>query len=94
MSLVGLALGLGLAFSVSRLVASVLYETSAVDPARAPAVVLVLLAAAALANLMPAWRAGRVDPMKTVTAGLAASASPRPGSRLRRAEPVPGGMVK
>jgi putative ABC transport system permease protein len=66
--LVGVGLGLGLigAFALSRLLESMLFGVGARDPAVFAAVPLVLLAVAATAMLVPARRAARVDPVKTL----------------------------
>ena len=59
----GIALGLALAAAVSHLLASLLYGVSPLDPATFGGVIVVMLAAAALATLLPARRATLVDPM-------------------------------
>jgi len=59
----GVLVGLALAFAASRLVHSLLYETSAADPAAIAAGIGLLLAAAFLAALLPARRAAQTDPM-------------------------------
>jgi putative ABC transport system permease protein len=61
--LVGLVLGFAGASAVSRLLSSVLYGVSAVDPVSFGAASFVLLAVAALANWIPARRAAAVDPV-------------------------------
>jgi predicted permease len=58
---VGAAIGLALAVGLSRLFGSMLYEVTTIDLATAVAV-LVLIAAAILACVVPAIRATRVDP--------------------------------
>jgi len=60
---VGLALGAAGAYGAGRLVASMLFELSPTDPITYGVVALVLLMIAALASLLPARRAGRIDPM-------------------------------
>jgi len=62
----GLALGLGLAFALSRFTASLLYGISATDAVTFVGVPLVLLAAALLAVLLPARRAAAVQPMSAL----------------------------
>ncbi len=62
----GLAAGLAAAFLCSRLVASVLYGIGALDPATFLLAPLILAAAAALASLLPARRAARVDPVRVL----------------------------
>ncbi|MDP1570159.1 MAG: ABC transporter permease [Vicinamibacterales bacterium] len=58
----GAAAGLAAALWLSRLAGSLLYEVSASDPAAYAGGLLVLLTAAALAGLVPARRATRIDP--------------------------------
>ncbi len=60
---IGVVVGCALALAAGRLVASLLYDTSPHDPLVMAAVALVLLATAAAAALLPAWRAARVDPV-------------------------------
>jgi len=60
---VGLALGAAGAYGAGRLVASMLFELSPTDPITYGVVALVLVIIAALASLLPATRAGRIDPM-------------------------------
>jgi ABC-type lipoprotein release transport system permease subunit len=52
-----------LAFAATRYVHSLLYETSAADPAAITASIALLVVAALLATLIPARRAAQVDPM-------------------------------
>ncbi len=59
----GVAIGLAGAFVVARLVASLLYQTSATDPLAMAAATGVLLLVAAVAAYLPARRAARTDPM-------------------------------
>jgi predicted permease len=61
--LVGVVLGLAGAAIVSRVLSSVLYGMSAVDPLSFTVAVTVLVAVAALANYIPARRATRIDPV-------------------------------
>jgi ABC-type antimicrobial peptide transport system permease subunit len=63
LTLTGLAIGFGLALAVTRLIASVLYQTSPTDPLTFTCVPWVLGASALLACWIPARRAARVDPM-------------------------------
>lgn len=60
---VGVVLGSLGAVGVARALASLLYGVSTVDPLAFAVAVLVLLAVAFLANLVPARRAARVDPL-------------------------------
>jgi putative ABC transport system permease protein len=63
MVLVGLALGGGAALALTRVLASLLYDTSPTDPATWVAAGALLAAMALLACYIPARRAMRVDPM-------------------------------
>ncbi len=60
---VGIAIGLVVAFAVSRAVVSLLYGVSPSDPATFLGVTLVLTAVALFASVIPALRASRVDPL-------------------------------
>jgi putative ABC transport system permease protein len=59
----GVAIGLIGAAAGSRVLASLLFETSAVDPATFIGLSLLLVAVATIACQIPARRATRVDPM-------------------------------
>lgn len=59
----GIALGTGAAFALTRLVSSMLYGVSAHDPVTIGAAAALLLATSIFAALIPAYRASRVDPM-------------------------------
>ena len=65
-ALIGLVLGLAGSAGVVRLIRSMLYETSPLDPTVFAAVAATLLAVAALACMLPAWRASRLDPMQAL----------------------------
>jgi ABC-type antimicrobial peptide transport system permease subunit len=54
------------AAGVARVLESMLYGVSAVDPFSYAAAALVLLGAAALANALPAYRASRIPPMRAL----------------------------
>ncbi len=62
----GLVLGLAASTGAVRLIASMLYGTRPLDPAIFAAVAVMLLVVAALACLLPAWRASRIDPMQAL----------------------------
>jgi putative ABC transport system permease protein len=64
--LLGAGVGLTLAFLALRWVRSLLYQTSAVDPLAIGGSLALLLAAAALAAVLPARRAASVDPMQAL----------------------------
>ena len=59
----GVAVGLILAFVLSRFLASMVFGVSALDPATFMGVTLLLSAVAFLATYIPAKRATRIDPM-------------------------------
>jgi putative ABC transport system permease protein len=61
--LVGLAVGVAAALALTRVMRTQLYGVSATDPATFAALAALLLGVAALAALLPARRATRVDPM-------------------------------
>jgi predicted permease len=65
---IGVAIGLAGAFAVTRLMASLLFEVSPVDPLTYAAVALALFGATVLACYLPALRATRVDPMGALRA--------------------------
>jgi putative ABC transport system permease protein len=67
-AVVGLALGIVASYWVSRLLATFLYGVTPHDVISYIAVALVLLAVAALASVVPARRAARVDPVKVLRA--------------------------
>ena len=60
---VGLVLGLALAAGVARLLTSMLYEVSALDPVAFIVAPVILAAASLLATYLPARRAAGVDPI-------------------------------
>lgn len=60
---IGLAIGLPAALGLGRYVGSQLYEIKASDPTIAVVTVVVLFVVAALAGLIPARRASRIDPI-------------------------------
>jgi ABC-type antimicrobial peptide transport system permease subunit len=64
----GAAAGLAAAAGLTRLMKSVLFGISPVDPLTYAAVPLVLIAAAVLASYLPARRAASVDPVETLRA--------------------------
>jgi predicted permease len=65
-ALIGLALGLAASSAAARLLKDMLYETRPLDPWVFAAVAATLLAVAAVACLLPAWRAARTNPMQAL----------------------------
>jgi putative ABC transport system permease protein len=65
-ALLGLVLGLAGSAATGRLVASMLIETTPLDPGIYAAVAAILLVVATFACMVPAWRASRVDPMQAL----------------------------
>jgi putative ABC transport system permease protein len=63
---VGVALGVGGAAVLTRLMESLLFGVAALDPLTYAVVAAVLIATAALAGWLPARRATRVDPMRAL----------------------------
>jgi putative ABC transport system permease protein len=63
MTSLGLVIGLGGAYGLSRFLESQLHEIEPTDPATFAVVAVILAAVALLASLLPAWRATRVNPI-------------------------------
>jgi predicted permease len=59
---IGVAVGVAGAFAVTRLIGSLLFGVRPTDPLTTASVIGLLTAIAALASILPAWRASRVDP--------------------------------
>jgi putative ABC transport system permease protein len=68
LSIVGLVVGLGLSFAVTRLMQRLLFEVSPSDPWLYGGVALFICGIAALACFLPALRATRIDPMQALRA--------------------------
>ena len=66
LAFIGSVLGLGGAYGVGKLMQSTLYDVPAFDPIAFAGVITVLLLAALLASVLPAWRASRVEPIKAL----------------------------
>jgi putative ABC transport system permease protein len=65
----GLAIGIGAALLLGRVMSSLLFGVSASDPLTFVAVAIVLGGVALLASWIPARRASRLDPVRTLRAG-------------------------
>jgi predicted permease len=63
---VGIAVGLGAAWALGRLVSTLVYGVEAADPLSATVAVAVLVGASAAAAWLPARRASRVDPIRAL----------------------------
>ncbi|MBN1505529.1 MAG: ABC transporter permease [Sedimentisphaerales bacterium] len=63
LTLIGLIIGLALAFAAGRLIASLLYGVRPIDPVSIVVTVTLLGVASLLAGYIPAHRAAKVDPM-------------------------------
>jgi putative ABC transport system permease protein len=63
LSLAGVAIGLGGAFALTRLIAEMLFGVSPTDPVTFSAVAILLASVGVLASYIPARRAMKVDPM-------------------------------
>jgi ABC-type antimicrobial peptide transport system permease subunit len=66
MASVGIVFGLIAAFASTRLIANQIYGISATDPGTFIAITFLLLGIALMASLIPASRASRVDPLKSL----------------------------
>ncbi len=64
--LIGVALGLGAAWLMTRLMIRLLYQVSATDPLTFSSIALLLIAVALLACYLPARRATKVDPLEAL----------------------------
>ncbi len=68
LALIGIAIGAASALAATRLIASLLYDTSPSDFVTYAAMAIALLAVAALSGYIPARRASRIDPMVALRA--------------------------
>jgi ABC-type antimicrobial peptide transport system permease subunit len=63
LTLVGLVIGLGLAFALTRVLSSLLYKVSPTDPFTYISIPLLLAVVALMACYIPACKATKVDPI-------------------------------
>jgi len=68
LGLTGVLIGLAGGFAMARAMTSLLYGVSPTDPVTYAAVTGLMLAIAVVASAVPAWRATRVDPIRTLKA--------------------------
>jgi ABC-type antimicrobial peptide transport system permease subunit len=68
LAIVGIVIGIGGAFALTRFMQSLLYGVTATDPLTYGAVIALLAGAALLASYLPARRATRVDPILALRA--------------------------
>ena len=66
LALIGVAMGAGLAWAVTRVVKSYLYDVSVTDPVTFIGIALLLIGVALLACYVPARRATKVDPLEAL----------------------------
>jgi len=65
-AVLGLAIGLAVSLEVGQLMRDLLYEIKPLDPAVLVTVSATMLAVAAFACIVPAWRASRLDPLEAL----------------------------
>jgi putative ABC transport system permease protein len=63
LGLIGICIGLGGAFALTRLISTLLFGIEATDPLTFGCVAALLMTVALLASMLPARRASKVDPM-------------------------------
>jgi putative ABC transport system permease protein len=64
--LLGVAIGLAAALALSRLIASLIFGVRPTDPLTFAAVSVLLIAIGIVANIVPAYRATRIEPVRTL----------------------------
>jgi len=65
-ALYGMGAGILAALAVTRFLASLLYGVGATDPLTFAAVIALVFGVAIMATALPAWRAARIDPVKSL----------------------------
>jgi ABC-type antimicrobial peptide transport system permease subunit len=68
LTVAGIVIGIVLALNAAGWIQPLLFDTSARNPVVFGGVALLLLAVAAVASVVPAWRASRVDPIEALRA--------------------------
>jgi ABC-type antimicrobial peptide transport system permease subunit len=68
LAVIGVLIGVVLAFNASRWIEPLLFDTSARNPVVFASVAGFLLVVAVVASVVPAWRASRVDPIEALRA--------------------------
>ncbi len=68
LALIGIAVGVVVAFAAGKWIASLLYHTEPTDPITFIAMLVIFASVAALAGYLPALRASRVDPLEALRA--------------------------
>jgi putative ABC transport system permease protein len=68
LAVIGIACGLVVAFALMRVMSSLLFDVSPLDPLTYGAVAVGLTIAAVAASYVPAWRATSVDPVEALRA--------------------------
>jgi putative ABC transport system permease protein len=69
LSLAGVAIGIGGAFALTRVMKGFLFQVSATDPTTIVGVALLFVGVALVASYIPARRATRIDPMAALRVG-------------------------
>jgi len=69
LTVIGVAVGAAVAIGLTRLMGDLLYRVSPRDPAAFGAAFVVMIVTAVAACFLPAWRAMRLDPMRTLRSG-------------------------
>jgi len=64
--LIGVAIGIGAALVLTRLIASLIFGVRPTDPFTFSAVALILVTVGIIANILPAYRATRIEPVRTL----------------------------
>ena len=64
--LLGVVIGLAAALALSRLIASLIFGVRPTDPLTFAVVAILLVAVGILANIVPAYRATRIEPVRTL----------------------------